>query len=125
MTTTINLFRFAHDVRRYASGEVIFRAGDPGDLLYSVVEGEVAIVYDDELLEVLGPGAILGELALIDDGPRSATAIARSACVLAPVDEQRFMYMVQHTPFFALTVMRVLAERLRRERARDDLMPAA
>lgn len=76
MTTTISLFRFAHDLRRYVPGEVIFRAGEPGDLLYGVVEGEVAIVHDGALLELISPGAILGELALIDDGPRSATAIA-------------------------------------------------
>ena len=56
-----------------------------------------------------------GELALIDRRPRSATAVAVTACVLAPIDEKQFQFMVQQTPFFALQVMRVLTERLRRQ----------
>ncbi|HEU5100134.1 MAG TPA: Crp/Fnr family transcriptional regulator [Roseiflexaceae bacterium] len=61
-----------------------------------------------------GPGGIVGEMALIDDRPRSATAVAATDCRLVPIDERRFTFLVQQTPMFALAVMRVMAERLRR-----------
>lgn len=110
----IELFRHAGNTRRYAPGEVIFAAGDPGDCMYAVVEGEVEIRIGERTVERSGPGDVIGELALIDRSPRSATAVAATECTLAPVDEKRFQFMVQETPFFALQVMRILAERLRR-----------
>jgi len=53
-------------------------------------------------------------LALIDHGQRSASAIAKTDCKIVPLDEKRFLYMVQETPNFALQVMQIMAERLRR-----------
>ena len=54
-------------------------------------------------------------MALIDDSPRSATVVALTDVTVVPIQEQRFLFMVEHTPFFALRVMRVLANRLRRQ----------
>jgi len=113
MTTTINLFRHARNIKTFAAGDVIFAEGQPGDDMYIVLEGQVAIQQGERLLALVGPDEVIGELALIDRGPRSASAIARTACVLAPISERQFLFMVQQTPFFALQVMRVLAERLR------------
>jgi len=111
----IELFRHDNNALRYASGAVIFREGEPGDLMYAVLEGEVEIRCGERVIERTGEGGVIGELALIDHPPRSATAIAATACLLVPIDEKHFQYMVQQTPFFALQVMRVLAERLRRQ----------
>jgi CRP-like cAMP-binding protein len=111
----IELFRHAGNHRAYAAGEVIFREGEPGDCMYAVVEGEVEVRIGERILERTGAGGVIGELALIDRSPRSGTAVAATPCTLAPVDEKRFQFMVQQTPFFALQVMRILAERLRRE----------
>ena len=61
---------------------------------------------------------IVGELALIDDEPRSATVVARTDCRLVAVDRRRFEYMVQETPLFGIAVMKVLADRLRKTNAR-------
>jgi CRP-like cAMP-binding protein len=69
---------------------------------------------DGKLVETVRPGGILGEMALIDAAPRSATAIAKTQCVLVPIDEKRFADLIQRRPEFALHVMRVLANRLRR-----------
>lgn len=55
----------------------------------------------------------MGELALIDKAPRSGTAVVASEATVVPVDERRFLFLVQQTPFFALNVMRVMADRLR------------
>jgi CRP-like cAMP-binding protein len=97
----------------FAAGSVIFRQGDPGEVMYIVLDGQVDLYRGGRLLATLGPGEVLGELALLDQGAHPATAIARGACTLAPLDRRGFARMVQQTPYFALDVMRTLAERLR------------
>ena len=112
--TSINLFRNAKDAVSFTAGQVICREGEPGDVMYVVTEGEVNILLGDQILDVLGPGGIFGEMALIDSSPRSASAIAKTDCKLVPVSRQRFTFLVQQTPYFSLEVMHVMAERLRR-----------
>lgn len=113
----LNLFR-DKEATSFAPGQFVFKAGDPGEAMYIVVEGEVEILDGSVLLETSGQGSIVGELALIDDEPRSATAIAKTDCRLVAVDRRRFQYMVQETPLFALSVMKVLADRLRKKNVR-------
>jgi CRP-like cAMP-binding protein len=113
----VNLFGDKESVP-YSAGQFVFKAGEPGQTMYVVTEGEVEILDDSILLEVAGPGSIFGELALIDDEPRSATVVAKTACRLVAVDRRRFQYMVQETPFFALAVMKVIADRLRQKNVR-------
>jgi CRP-like cAMP-binding protein len=113
-STTINLFQHADDYESFSAGQIVFKEGQPGEVMYVVKEGEVDIIINDEPCETVGPGGIFGELALIDDKPRSATAIAKTDCKLVPIDERRFKFLVQQTPFFSIRVMRVLADRLRR-----------
>ena len=77
--------------RRYRPGAAIFLEGDPGDRALIIQEGDVKLVTTSHdgrelVLDVVGPSTILGELAAIDGGPRSATAIAMSAvevCIIA------------------------------------------
>lgn len=113
--TTMNLFRYEQEPVIVPAGQEIFRAGQPGDLMYVVLEGAVELSLQGRVIDTIGPGGIFGEIALLDDRPRSATAIAKEDCKLAAVDQKRFAFLVQHTPFFAIQVMRVMAERLRRE----------
>ena len=70
------LFARESDPVRLASGEVLFKAGDPGDAMYVVLEGALDILVDDHLVERSTRGAIVGEMALIDETPRSATVVA-------------------------------------------------
>ena len=114
----MNLFKDAEDARDVEDGTVIFDEESPGDVMYVILDGEVDIFANGVLVETLGPGDLLGEMALIDSKPRSASALTRSACRIAPVDEERFLKMVQETPHFSLHVMRVLAHRLRRTTAK-------
>ena len=95
-------------------GHVIFSQGDRGEAMYVVLEGEAQILLDGKVVETVRGGGILGEMALIDAGPRSATAIAKTRCVLVPIDEGRFSDLVGRRPEFALELLRVLAHRLRR-----------
>ena len=114
----LNLFRDKEGMS-FPAGEFVFKAGDHGETMYIVTEGEVDIVDGSGvILETAGPGSIVGELALIDDEPRSATVVAKTDCRLVAVDRRRFQYMVQETPFFGLAVMKVLADRLRKTSAK-------
>jgi CRP/FNR family transcriptional regulator, cyclic AMP receptor protein len=99
------------------AGEVLFRKGDPARSLYVVLKGEFLIGDGNATYETLSEGGIVGEMALIDHGPRSATVTASTDCRLAEIDEKRFLFLVQQTPVFALNVMRILSHRLRRMNA--------
>jgi len=99
-------------------GEVIFRAYDMGAEMYVVLEGEVELSIDSQVLETLGPGEPFGEMALIDQAPRVATAVAKTPAKLAVLPEKRFLFLVQTTPTFALQIMKVMADRLRTMNAR-------
>jgi CRP-like cAMP-binding protein len=94
-------------------GQVLFTKGDAGHQLYVVRSGELQILDGDRVFETVGTGGIVGEMALIDGGPRSATVRASAASEVVPFDERRFLFMVQQTPLFALRVMRVMSARLR------------
>lgn len=100
--------------RLYAPGEIIFAEGEPGDFMYVIIEGEVAVTLDGRLVNYLGPGTLFGEMALMDKRPRSATVTAAVACRVLPLDTQRFETLIRDEPAFALQVMAIMTERLRR-----------
>jgi CRP/FNR family cyclic AMP-dependent transcriptional regulator len=107
------LFRKETDTLQLAPGDFLFREGEKGEKMYVLLEGEVDIFLGDFVLETAGPGALLGEMALIDDSPRTANAVAKTPARLAQIDQRRFHFLVQQTPHFATHVMKTLADRLR------------
>ena len=112
--TTIEIFRKVSDVETFPAGHVLFRQEDAPNVMYGIVEGEVEVLVGDRVIDSVGPGGIVGELALIDLKPRSATVRTVTDARLVPIDQRRFLFLVQETPFFALNVMKVMAERLRK-----------
>ncbi|HXJ09764.1 MAG TPA: cyclic nucleotide-binding domain-containing protein [Burkholderiales bacterium] len=108
----------ASEMLRFEAGRTVFKEGDPGDTVYVVLDGKVDLRVAGRLVETVGPGGVLGEMALIEQAPRVATATARTACDLQPISEARFMSMIQQTPHFALQIMKVIASRLRRMNVR-------
>jgi CRP/FNR family cyclic AMP-dependent transcriptional regulator len=121
--TPINLFKHSKDVIEVEPGHALFREGEAGDTMFVVLEGAIDVVHDNIVVETIAAGGLIGELALIDTVPRSASAIATTPCRLAQVGKREFMFLVQEHPTFALQVMTVMAERLRRanERAAPPL----
>jgi CRP/FNR family transcriptional regulator, cyclic AMP receptor protein len=111
------LFRKETDTLQLASGDFLFREGDNADKMYVLLEGEIDIFLGDFVFETAGPGSLLGEMALIDDGPRTANAVAKKASRLAQIDRGRFHFLVQQTPHFSTHVMKILADRLRHTNA--------
>jgi CRP-like cAMP-binding protein len=95
------------------AGEVIFKESDEARQLFVIKSGAVIIQSGNRKLAELSTNEIFGEMALIDDAPRSATAVAKTDVELVPISEKQFLFLVSQTPFFALKVMRVLARRLR------------
>ena len=106
---------FPHETAalQLAPGDSLFREGEKGEKMYVLLDGEIEILLDDFVLETVGQGALIGEMALIHDSPRTATAVAKVPCRLAEIDRRRFHFLVQQTPHFATHVMKTLADRLR------------
>lgn len=113
-TSTFTIFKNDPNVKFFSAGQTIFEEGQIGEEMYFVKEGEVDIVIQNKVINTLGPGEVLGEMALLDTKIRSASAIAKIDCQLVFIDEKRFTFLVQQHPYFALNIMRVMAERLRR-----------
>src|SRR4029077_14242915 len=101
------------DAQSFKAGSVIFREGDEARELFVIKSGQVRIQIGNRTVTELGADSIFGEMALIDNEPRSATATAVTDVELVPVSEKQFLFLVSQTPYFALKVMRVLAKRLR------------
>jgi CRP/FNR family transcriptional regulator, cyclic AMP receptor protein len=98
----------------FKAGDVIFREGDNALDLFVIKSGQVRIQIGNRTVAELAPDTIFGEMALIDDEPRSATAVAATDVELVAVSEKQFLFLVSQTPYFALKVMRTLAQRLRK-----------
>jgi len=107
------------------AGTVIMREGEPGNEMFVILEGELAISRRGIRLDYLGPGMILGEMAMIDDQPRSATATTATTCSLIRLDRAGFRELIGRSPEFALRVMNIMSVRTRRlieEEARRQRM---
>lgn len=112
--TTIDLFKNTKEFITIPAGQVIFQKGETANYMYAIIEGDVEISIDGKLVDITGVGGIVGEMALIDASPRSATATAKTECKLVPVDQKRFTYLVQQTPYFSINVMKIMIERIRK-----------
>ena len=113
--TTFDFLSREPDIRAYKRGQVIFKQGDPGgDCMFAVVEGAINIELGGVTVERVLPVAVFGEMALIDQQLRSATAVAATDSRLAVIDKRRFLRLIEQMPHFALHMMQVMSERLRR-----------
>lgn len=100
----------AVDTRPLEAGEVLFRAGDPGQAMYVVTKGTVEIFITDLagqkiVLAECGPGEVFGELAMLDAGPRTASAVALENTELLEVDRADLLFLVSRKPEAALHLL--------------------
>ena len=105
-------------IKVYEKSEVIFEENSQGNEMYIVRSGNVMLSTQapgqEVVLGTLGKGDFFGEMALIDAAPRTATATAEeSNTELIALDKERFMYLVQQQPAFALIIMHTLCQRVR------------
>lgn len=109
-----NLFRHTTRTISFKAGEVIFEQDQPGDTMYVIVQGTVDILLRGRHMIKLEEGEIFGEMSLIEDEhKRTASAVAETDVLVAYLDKAGFTFLVHESPYFALDVMKTLAERLR------------
>jgi CRP-like cAMP-binding protein len=108
-----NIFEDDTPPLNFKAGDVIFSSGDEGEDMFVVKSGEVELRVGGDTVEVVKEDGFFGEMALIEEGPRTATAVAKTACTLIPINEKRFEFMVHETPLFALHMLKGLSRRLR------------
>lgn len=115
--------RFARD---YAAGDVLFREGEPGDNMYVIQAGSVEIrrkVGEQErVLAVLPPGEFFGEMAIINQRPRSATAVVREPSRLLVIEGRTFEAMLRGRVEIAVRMIKALAGRLERANQQIELL---
>jgi CRP-like cAMP-binding protein len=98
---------------RHWGDAVVMREGQTGAFMYVVKGGRVAITIQGRIVEIVAPGGTFGEMALVDQSPRTATAIAATECELLQVDRPSLLTVVREQPAFALAMLRAVTERLR------------
>lgn len=114
-TQVIDSF-FSHlPSKTFAVGEVIFREGEKGDRMYAIMSGEVELIKNGKVVEVISAHDIFGEGTFVQPGgERATTARASKECQIVELNREKFLFLVQETPFFALDVIRSLSSRLRK-----------
>jgi CRP/FNR family transcriptional regulator, cyclic AMP receptor protein len=108
------LDRLGAPYRHFDAGEKIFLEDEAGNEMYMVRSGRVDVITYGSVLENVRAGGIFGELALIDDGPRSAAAMAAEPTEVVAISKPAFLAIIRDDPQFALRVMGLLASRIRR-----------
>jgi CRP/FNR family cyclic AMP-dependent transcriptional regulator len=94
-------------------GDFVFHEGDCADGLFVVQSGLLQVIVGGAVYDTVAAGGIVGELAIVDEGRRSASVRASTHAELVKIDIPGFLGLVEREPEFALTVMRVMAQRLR------------
>lgn len=110
-TEHIQLFN-AFTMQEYPSGEVLIHEGAQGDALFVLVQGNVRVMRNGQMMARLEPGNHFGEMALVDNSPRSATVVAEGACLLLRMSRADFDKLIQQKPVLGVRLMRNLLRSL-------------
>ncbi|MDK9725365.1 MAG: EAL domain-containing protein [Sterolibacteriaceae bacterium MAG5] len=107
------LLKPADKVEFRRAGEIIFEMGQPGSVMYVIKSGRASIRVGDRIFDTVEKGATIGEMAILDGSPRSATALAVTDCEIVAIDKARLLDMVQHEPSVAIEMTKSMVRRLR------------
>lgn len=113
-TNFLALFSKETETRHLGTGALLFAKGDEAHEMFIVKSGELQIFDGNFVLETVRPGGVVGEMALVDQSPRSASVRALVPSEVIPINEKRFLWMVEQTPFFAVRMLKILTARLRK-----------
>lgn len=103
----------ASDEIKMTAGTMIIDQGQTGREAFVILDGEVAVKRNGRKVADLGSGAVVGELSLLDHGPRTATAVCTTDCSLLVIDQRRFLAVIDDIPTLSHKLLRTLAGRIR------------
>lgn len=109
---TIHLFDNAEEAVPVEAGTTLFEQDSYADLMYALIEGKLAIIRDNQVLTTIEAGGLVGEMAILEHRPHYASAIAQTPCRVVPITQERFRFLIEETPNFAMDMMKIMAERL-------------
>ena len=109
-----HLFRNAMHTMVHPAGTTIFQEGERGTSMFAIKRGRVAIMVDGVTVDTLAEDELFGEMALLEQATRSASAVTLEETELVEIDQAQFYLFVRQNPHFALQLMQLLSERLRR-----------
>lgn len=109
-----DLFRHEENPLQFQAGQTIIEEGSESNTMYVILEGAIEVRHNGTVLMTESTGDIFGELSLVDHRPASASVVATADTRLAAIDENRFQFLVQQHPYFAISVMQKMCERIRR-----------
>lgn len=104
-------------IARFHDGSSIVRAGEPGDTLFVVLDGEVSVRRRGLPMLSLGIGGFFGEMAVLESNTRSATVLANGPVVCLAITQARFLKLLRAEPAIGIALLRELAARLRKAQA--------
>ena len=97
----------------FKKSQKIFSMGDKGNSMFVIIKGKVDIVQNSKSIAILDPGSCIGEMAILDNQPRSADALALSECTLLKIDQSPFYELLELRPEIMKQILRILTKRLR------------
>jgi CRP/FNR family transcriptional regulator, cyclic AMP receptor protein len=103
----------ATDEIRMTAGTLIIDQGQTGREAFIIVDGEVVVKRNNRKVATLGPGTVVGEMSLLDKGPRTATVVCETDCTLLVIDQRRFLGVIDSIPAISHKLLAGLASRIR------------
>jgi CRP-like cAMP-binding protein len=103
----------ARPPQNFPATRIIMKEGDAGKNMYILIKGKVTVSIQGKVIERVAPGGVFGEMALVDQGTRAASAVAATDCQLLTITRPDFLNLVKTKPGFAVSLLRSIAERLR------------
>ncbi|MEQ1880246.1 MAG: cyclic nucleotide-binding domain-containing protein [Burkholderiales bacterium] len=103
----------ARPPQSYPAGRVVMKEGDAGVYMYVVLRGKLSISIKGAVVGQVSAGGVFGEMALVDQSPRAASALADTECLLLQINRADFLNLVKSNPTFAIALIKAIANRLR------------
>jgi len=103
----------AADETTMTAGTLVVDQGDMGREAYVILDGDITIKRNNRKIAALGAGDVVGELSLLDHGPRTASAVCATDCTLLVIDQRRFVSVLEEVPSIAFKLLGTLASRIR------------
>jgi CRP-like cAMP-binding protein len=97
----------------FPATRLVMKEGDAGKSMYVLIRGKVTVSIGGVVVERIGPGGVFGEMALVDQGARAASAVAETECQLLSIARADFLNLVKTKPGFAVSLLKTIADRLR------------